>query len=202
MWLQPITDIHFTPDFHRGDDGDNQFRKAYLPVIYVLMGAALFILLIAAINFINLSTAQSIRRARETGIRKVLGSNRTGLVLQFLTETFVLTLMAVSISVLLVRPVLSLFSDYIPNGVTFSINTETTVFLLSVLLITTVLAGFYPAIVLSAYMPVQSLKGVGMKTIKKMGTEKSTDCFSIYHFAHIYNRRIGDWQADPVYAGQ
>jgi putative ABC transport system permease protein len=166
MWLQPITDIHFTPDFHRGDDGDNQFRKAYPPVIYVLMGAALFILLIAAINFINLSTAQSIRRAKETGIRKVLGSNRTSLVFQFLTETFVLTLMAVCISIFLVRPVLSLFSDYIPNGVRFTLNTETLVFLFTVLMITTILAGFYPAIVLSAYLPAQSLKGVGMK-IKK-----------------------------------
>jgi putative ABC transport system permease protein len=167
MWLQPITDIHFTPDFHRGDDGDNQFRKAYLPITYLLMGAALFILLIAAINFINLSTAQSIRRAKETGIRKVLGGNRTSLVFQFLTETFVLTLMAVCISVLLVRPVLSLFSEYIPNGVRFSLDIETLGFLFAVLLITTLLAGFYPAIVLSAYMPVQSLKGVGMKTNKE-----------------------------------
>ena len=167
MWLQPITDIHFTPDFHRGDDGDNQFRKAYLPVIYVLMGAALFILLIAAINFINLSTAQSIRRAKETGIRKVLGSNRASLVSQFLIETFVLTLMAVCISVLLVRPVLSLFSDYIPNGVRFTLNIGTTIFLLIVLMITTLLAGFYPAIVLSGFLPVQSLKGVGLKINKE-----------------------------------
>jgi hypothetical protein len=75
--------------------------------------------------------------------------------------------MAVSISVLLVRPVLSLFSDYIPNSITFSLNTETLIFLLAVLLTTTVLAGFYPAIVLSAYMPVQSLKGVGLKTNKE-----------------------------------
>ncbi len=133
MWLQPITDIHFTPEFHRGDDGDNQFRKAYLPTIYALMGAALFILLIAAINFINLSTAQSIRRAKETGIRKVLGSNRTNLIFQFLTETFVLTAMAVCISVLLVRPVLSFFSGYIPNGVVFTLNTATFIFLITVL---------------------------------------------------------------------
>ena len=120
MWLQPITDIHFTPEFHRGDDGDNQFRKAYRPVIYALMGAAIFILFIAAINFINLSTAQSIRRAKETGIRKVMGSSRTNLIFQFLTETFILTVMAVCIAVLLVRPVLSFFSDYIPDGVVFN----------------------------------------------------------------------------------
>lgn len=167
MWLQPLTDIHFTPEFHRGDDGDNQFRKAYLPTIYALMGAALFILLIAAINFINLSTAQSIRRAKETGIRKVLGSNRISLIFQFLTETFVLTLMAVIVSLLFVRPVLSLFNNYIPAGVFFSLNTGTFIFLISVLVITTLLAGFYPAIVLSGYFPVQSLKGVGAKTNKE-----------------------------------
>jgi putative ABC transport system permease protein len=164
MWLQPITDIHFTPDFHRGDDGDNQFRKAYLPTIYALIGAALFILLIAAINFINLSTAQSIRRAKETGIRKVLGSSRTSLVFQFLTETFVLTGIAVCIAVLLVNPVLSLFSDYIPNGVVFNLRPSTIIFLVSVLLVTSLLAGFYPAIALSAYLPLQSLKGAGLKT--------------------------------------
>src|SRR5450432_1942430 len=177
MWLQPITDIHFTPDFHRGDDGDNQFRKAYLPVIYAMMGAALFILLIAAINFINLSTAQSIRRAKETGIRKVLGSHRTGLVFQYLTETFVLTLIAVFISVLLVRPVLSLFSDYIPGGVIFILNTSTVIFLISVLVVTTLLAGFYPAIVLSAYLPVQSLKGTGTASREKGYLRKSLIVF-------------------------
>ncbi|HEY8735130.1 MAG TPA: ABC transporter permease, partial [Puia sp.] len=167
MRLQPISDIHFTPDFHRGDDGDNQFRKAYLPTIFALMGAALFILIIAAINFINLSTAQSVRRSKETGIRKVLGSNRASLIFQFLTETLVLTMIAVIISVLLVRPVLSLFSDYVPNGVGFKLDAETFIFLVSVLMITTWLAGFYPAIVLSAYLPVQSLKGAGVKTNKE-----------------------------------
>jgi putative ABC transport system permease protein len=168
MWLQPLTDIHFTPEFHRGDDGDNQFRKAYLPVIYAMMGASLFILLIAAINFINLSTAQSLRRAKETGIRKVLGSQRSGLVFQFLTETFVLTFIAAFIAVWMVRPVLSLFSDYVPAGVAFILNGPTLIFLISVLLLTTILAGFYPAIVLSSYMPVQSLKGSGT-TIKEKG---------------------------------
>jgi putative ABC transport system permease protein len=167
MWLQPISDIHFTPDFHRGDDGDNQFRKAYLPTIYALMGAALFILIIASINFINLSTAQSVRRAKETGIRKVLGSNRAGLVFQFLTETFVLTSIAVCFSILLVKPVLSLFSDYIPRGVGFSLNIGTIIFLISVLVITTLMAGFYPAVVLSSYKPALSLKGVGTKTNKE-----------------------------------
>jgi putative ABC transport system permease protein len=169
MWLQPITDIHFTPEFHRGDDGDNQFRKAYRPVIYALMGAAVFILLIAAINFINLTTALSIRRSKETGIRKVMGSKRANLIFQFLTETFLLTAMAVFIAVLMVRPVLSFFGEYIPNGVVFNLNPGTIFFLLGILLLTTLLAGFYPAFVLSGYKPVETLAAAGMKSAREKG---------------------------------
>ena len=114
MHLQPLNDIHFTSDFHRGDDGDN-FRKAYLPALYALMGVALFILIIAAVNFINLSTAQSIQRVKEIGVRKVLGSGKRNIVFQFLTETFLLTLCAVSVSLLLVKPMLYVFKDYTPE---------------------------------------------------------------------------------------
>ncbi|HMH24722.1 MAG TPA: FtsX-like permease family protein [Puia sp.] len=160
MWLQPLSAIHFTDEFHRGDDGDN-FRKAHLPTLCALMGLALFILIIAAVNFINLSTAQSMQRAKEVGVRKVMGSKRSNLIFQFLTETFILTFLAVVLSVLLVSPVLAAFSSYIPEGVTFHLfHLPTVIFLLSVTLITTVLAGFYPARVLSSWLPVLSLKGL------------------------------------------
>jgi putative ABC transport system permease protein len=168
MYLQPLSDIHFTQEFRRGDDGDD-FRKAYMPTLYSLMGVAMFILLIAAVNFINLSTAQSIQRAKEIGVRKVLGSNRRKITFQFLTETFVLTVLAAVISVLLVKPVLALFKDYIPEGIEFHIfNLSTLIFLLSVIIITTVFAGFYPARVLASYLPVLSLKGIGFQK----GSEK------------------------------
>jgi len=159
MWLQPLTSIHFTNDFHRGDDGDS-FRKPYLPTLYVLMALALFILIIAAVNFINLSTAHSMQRAKEVGMRKVMGSNRNNIIVQFLTETLVLTLFAVSLSTLLVKPVLAAFSSFIPQGVTFHPSgTTTIIFLAAITLITTLLAGLYPARVLAAYQPVESLKG-------------------------------------------
>ena len=159
MRLEALTDIHFTTDFHRGDDGDD-FRKPYLPTLYALMGLALFILLIAAVNFINLSTAQSMQRVKEIGVRKVMGSNKTKIVVQFLTETFVLTLLAVILSVLLVKPVLSVFSAYIPRGIIFDFfNRSTLCFLLVVTIITSLLAGFYPAKVLASYLPLLSLKG-------------------------------------------
>ncbi|MBS1611034.1 MAG: ABC transporter permease [Bacteroidetes bacterium] len=163
MYLQPITDIHFSKTMNRGDDGDN-FRKAYMPLLYALMGLAAFILLIAAVNFINLSTAQSVQRAKEIGLRKVLGSSKQKIVYQFLTETFVLTLLAVIVSVILVNPVLAAFSSYIPDNITFHpFQLSTILFLSAVTLVTSLLAGFYPAKVLSSYLPVLSLKGAGVQ---------------------------------------
>ena len=168
MYLQPLSDIHFTKEFRRGDDGDD-FRKAYMPTLYSLIGVAVFILLIAAVNFINLSTAQSIQRAKEIGVRKVLGSSRRNITFQFLAETFVLTVLATVISVMLVSPILALFKDYIPEGIEFQIfNPSTLIFLFSVIIITTVLAGFYPARVLASYLPILSLKGVSFQK----GSEK------------------------------
>ena len=164
LQLQPLTDIHFTHDYYRGDDGDG-FRKAHLPTLYALLGVALFILIIAAINFINLSTAQSIQRSKEVGVRKVLGSSRKHLIFQFLTETFVLTSIAIIISLVLVNPVLSLFSSFIPKGIVFNpFQPATLIFLCALLLLTTLLAGFYPAKVLSSYLPVLSLKGAAAKS--------------------------------------
>jgi len=159
MYLQPLSEIHFTTEFHRGDDGDG-FRKAYMPVLYTLIGVALFILIIAVVNFINLSTAQSIQRAKEIGVRKVMGSNKRNIMLQFLTETWVLTSIAVILSILLVNPALYLFKDYIPEGVAFHLsNASTLIFLVVVTLLTSLLAGFYPAKVLASYLPVLTLKG-------------------------------------------
>lgn len=160
MQLQPLTDIHFTKEFHRGDDGDD-FPKPYLPTLYALMGLAIFILLIAVVNFINLSTAQSMQRAKEVGIRKVMGSNKMNITFQFLTETFVLTFLAVFISVLLIKPILAAFSDFIPQGVSFHLfDSSTIIFLLIVVLLTSLLAGLYPARILASYLPALNLKGV------------------------------------------
>lgn len=162
MYLQPLTAIHFTGDFHRGDDGDD-FRKAYLPALYALMGVALFILVIAVVNFINLSTAQSIQRAKEVGIRKVLGSNRNNIRWQFLVETFVLTAFATITAMLLAEPLLHFFRDFIAAGVTIDFfSPSTLIFLVFITVFTALVAGFYPAKVLASYSPALSLKGVAL----------------------------------------
>jgi hypothetical protein len=158
--FQPLSAIHFDTGV---DDG---LRKASEPVLYSLMGIALFILLIAVINFINLSTAQFSERAKETGIRKILGSSRKTLMLQFLSETFLLTLFACLITLLLIRPILAVFHNYIPQGLFFEINIPVILFVAVLIVFTTLLAGLYPARVLSAYSPVLILKGAGVKTGK------------------------------------
>src|SRR6202012_1961416 len=97
LYLQSLRDMHYTPDFHPADTGD-EFRKAYLPLLYALMWVALFVLGLAIINFINLSTAQSFQRMKEVGIRKVMGSSRKGVIGQFLIETLLLTVCAIILS--------------------------------------------------------------------------------------------------------
>ena len=161
--LQPLADVHFNNTFD-----DTYTHKAHLPTLYGLMGIAAFILIIAAINFINLSTAQSLRRAKEVGVRKTLGSSKANLTIQFLIETFMVTIAAVIVSVIFTNPIIAAFSSIIPAGVKLSlINPATISFLILITVITALLAGFYPARVLSSYLPVLSLKGQGAQKLNR-----------------------------------
>ncbi|MGC4039045.1 MAG: ABC transporter permease [Chitinophagaceae bacterium] len=154
--LEPLSNLHFNAAII-----ENPVRTAHRATIYTLIAVSVFILVLAIINFVNLSTAQSIRRAKEVGVRKVLGGRRRSLVLQFLTETFVLTFAAACIALVLVNPALNLFRTFIPPGVQFHLLQPTTIIILLIAtIITTLLAGFYPAKILSGYLPVLSLKGV------------------------------------------
>lgn len=164
LWLEPLSAIHFN-----GDVIENTIRTAHLPTLYSLMGIALFILILGIINFINLSTSQFIQRAKEVGVRKVLGSSRRSLVIQFITESFLLVLFSVSLAIVLVGPVLIGFRSFIPHGVSFRLFEPSTIlFLVLVILCTTLLTGLYPAKVLSAYPPAIGLRGAA----SERGSEK------------------------------
>ena len=152
--LQPLSGSHFHQEY--GGIG----RKASLPVLYTLIAVAGFILLLAIVNFVNLSTAQSMQRAREIGVRKALGGSRSGIAMQFFTETLLLTVVALGLAALMVRPVFSLFGDLIPGEVHFRFTGATLLFLLLVIAATTLLAGFYPAKVLGDYQPTVTMKGI------------------------------------------
>jgi putative ABC transport system permease protein len=157
--LQPLSDIHFNVDY----GSDFYSRQAHLPTLYVLMAIAAFMLIIAAINFANLSTAQSTQRAKEIGIRKVLGSNRIRLGIQFLCEAFLMALFSAILSLVLLNPALNAFQGIIPPGMVipwFSLFA----FLFIITIVTSLLAGIYPAKVLSSYQPALTLKGQGAGT--------------------------------------
>ena len=141
LWLEPLTNMHFNADVI-----ENSIRTAHRPTLSGLVAIAFFILILAIINFINLSTAQSIQRTKEVSIRKVLGSSPASLVFQFLTETILLTSIAILIAVLLVKPMLAAFREFIPGGVQFHLFKPSVIFfLLIVTLITSLFSGLYPA---------------------------------------------------------
>ena len=163
--LQPLSDIHFNGAYR-----DDFTRHAHLPTLYALMGIAAFILVIAAINFINLATAQSIGRAKEIGVRKVLGSSKAGLRSQFLVETFLITALAVFISIASVYPLLHVFHSIIPEGVTLRpVDPGTLLFLLAITILTSLLAGLYPARMLSSRLPALNLRGHGTPMTDRSG---------------------------------
>lgn len=150
--LEPVKDIHL-----RSDIGTSP-RINYL---YIVASIAVFILVIACINFMNLSTAKAGKRATEIGIRKVMGAVRSSLVSQILGEALVIVGISVVISLGLLQLVLPLFNSL--TGKVITIDTTATLFLAAALvataLITGLLAGSYPAFYLSSFQPAQVLKG-------------------------------------------
>jgi len=128
---------------------------------YILSGIALLILLIACINFINLTVAHSLKRAKEIGIRKVVGGQRKQLVLQFMGESFILCFIAFLFAIILVQVLLPFFNEVANKALAFSYLLDTKLVLgyIGLFLLTGLLAGFYPAVVLSRFNPVETLYG-------------------------------------------
>jgi putative ABC transport system permease protein len=162
--LQPLADIHFNANY-----GTFNGRVADKTTLYELFAIALFLLLLGCINFINLTTAQSVQRAKEIGIRKTMGSSRQQLVIQFLSETFFITLIAVIISVVMAPVILKWFAGFVPAGVNAALvsQPDILVFLSVLTLMVSLLSGFYPALVLSGHKPVQVLKTQAQANGKK-----------------------------------
>ncbi|SEW06073.1 ABC transporter permease [Chitinophaga arvensicola] len=154
LQLQPFGDIHFNRDYTA------EGTPAAVTRLYALSLVACLLLLLAGINFVNLTTAQAARRARETGIRKSLGSSFPQLLLQFLSETLLLTFLAGVLSVLLTPLFLVFFQSFLPKGLTTEMlyDWQTALFLLGLCLGITLLAGIYPALVLARFQPVVVLK--------------------------------------------
>jgi len=152
--LQPLKEMHF--DHRYGTMGDHSTSKT---ILWTLSLIAILIIIMASINFVNLSTAQAIGRSREVGVRKVLGSSRAQLVMQVLGETFLIILFSILIAGAIAKfamPYLSNVASVPPTIALFT--SETILFLLIVLITVTLLSGIYPALVVSGFRPVLALK--------------------------------------------
>ncbi len=154
--LQPLLEMHLSTELPAG----NGLVDASNPTFsYILSGIALFILLIACINFVNLTVARSLKRAKEIGVRKVVGSNRKQLIWQFIGESFILSFIAFVLALLLVEWVLPTFNQLSNKVLAFSylFDTKLVISYTSIFFITSLLSGFYPAIILSGFSPVETL---------------------------------------------
>ena len=156
--LQPATDIHLRSHF----DLELQ-QNSNIAYIYIFVIIALFILAIACFNFINLTTARSVGRSKEVGIRKTIGANRPQLIRQFIGESMVVTVAAVLLSLLFIEIILPWFNDFTGKALSLSsfANGAAAAGLIGMILIVGFGAGIYPALFLSSYRPVDVLTGKG-----------------------------------------
>jgi putative ABC transport system permease protein len=154
--LQPLADIHLYSDLIQEARVNGNGRT-----VYFLLIIALFILVIAWVNYINLSTARAIERAKEVGVRKAIGAAKRQLVGQFLSEALMINFFAALIGLFLVAIAIPLFNEIAGKHLTFSIFTDPNLWLAlaALFLIGTLLSGVYPAFVLSSFQPVKVLKG-------------------------------------------
>ena len=156
LYLQPLTDIHLysTASYDLGNGGDIKY-------VYIFGAVAIIMLLIACINFMNLSTAGASKRAREVGVRKVMGSAKTELVWQFLLESVLLTSIALVLAIIFGLIALPLFNSLSGKDLTLQIDAVPSLIpgLILFGLVVGVLAGSYPAFYLSSFKPISILKG-------------------------------------------
>jgi len=157
FYLTPVTDIHLhaATKYELEPNGDIQY-------VYIFGALAVFIILLACVNFTNLATASSAKRSREVGIRKVLGSVKQQLIGQFLAESISLSVCAMIVALLLISLLLPYFNQLSGKHISmlFFVNYKTLLFTIGITLLVGLLAGIYPAFFLSSFQTVSVLKGV------------------------------------------
>jgi putative ABC transport system permease protein len=154
--LQPLEDIHLHSDLN--GEWETNGNISY---VYIFIGIALFVLIIACINYINLSTAKAASRAREVGVRKVAGSTRQMLIMNFIGESVIITFLALLLSLLLVSLLIPVFSNWLNRDISFHIFSEWYYVpgFIGFGLVLSLITGIYPALVLSGFSPQKVLKG-------------------------------------------
>ena len=153
--LQPLTSIHLQSDLQIDLPGKG--NKQYVSIFFIV---AIFIIAVACINFMNLATARSQRRAKEVGLRKVVGADRKQLIFQFLSESTVIAFFSLLIAIGIVYAAMPLFNQLAEKRLSIHLFDQNLLFtLLGIALVTGIVAGSYPALYLSGFKPIKTLKG-------------------------------------------
>ncbi len=172
LFLQPLKDIYL-----HSSTGNEIAANGNIKSLYILASIAIFLLLIACINFMNLATARSKKRAKEVGVRKVLGASRKQLVWQFLSESFIMCLISLGIALIIVKLVLPFFNQLTQKNIHFGDNLSLIVWITGLTLVTGLFAGLYPSFYLSSFKPVAVLKGKIIKNISEIIVRKGLVVF-------------------------
>lgn len=153
--LMPITDVHTSDEY-----GNNTYYTIPSMLVYVLIVLAVLLIGTACLNFINLATAQAIKRAKEIGIRKTIGGNRGQLKVQFFLETLMIVGLASLVALTVTQIMLFAINNYLQQYTNYNLQLTWQVigFMVPLILAVTLLAGFYPAIIISGYHPVEAIK--------------------------------------------
>ena len=156
LGIQPFGDRYLVSNFVNGEP-----KEGRMEYVTIFSGVAIFILIIACVNFMNLATAKSLKRAKEVGVRKVIGSNRGYLIGQFLGESLLLSFMALISSLVLVNLLLPIFNDFSGKQMAMPLDDSTYwLFLIGLTIAAGLASGSYPALFLSSLRPVRVLKGL------------------------------------------
>jgi putative ABC transport system permease protein len=174
QFLVNLKDIHLRPNY----DG-NATASGNLTYLYILSSIAIFILLIACINFMNLATAHSSKRSAEVGVRKVLGAEKSSLIKQFLGESLLIATIAFALSVVVTKLLLPIFSTISGKALSLSFSDDLllVVGFFGLAMITGLLAGSYPAFYLSSFKPIKVLKGKISNTLAAVALRKGLVVF-------------------------
>lgn len=185
--LQPLTDIHL-----HSNRGLEVEANGNMNTVYILSAIAFFILVIACINFMNLTTAQSLKRAREVGVRKVVGSKRSHLIFQFLSESVLISLIALILATALLGLAVPKFNELSGKHLVLNPLENLTVVLafLAITVVVGLIAGLYPAFFLSKFNPTVVLRGSFAKTESGQNLRKG---LVVFQFAIAFIIMVGTY---------
>ena len=185
--LNPLGEIYF--DRKSSDLG---LIHGNYNLVLIFMGIAILIILIACINFINLSTARAMKRSKEVGLRKLVGSKRGTLIGQFLIESFIISIISTILAVLIAELLLPYFNNLTGNKlyITYFDNPYTIPVLIGIILVTGILAGLYPAYYISTYKPIQVIKGEITSGRKSLGFRRGLILFQFLISVVLINSSV------------